>query len=151
MTRAGKKATYFRNEDNVRDWVRGKAKLPTWIEPTIGSTPGTPDVWVTEGDGTWIELKHGNLYGDGLVRFSVRVPQKRRIEMLRQHGVRVGLLVGYGNHLLLTCDPEVINRGWAAAGPKNTLLADDVLAWWWVIDRIRAGCSRPWVRSHRET
>lgn len=143
-------AGLFRCENNVRDWVRHRAVAPTWVEPTVGSTPGTPDVWVIEGGGTWIELKHGTVYGDGLVRFSVRTPQKRRIETLRENGARVGLLVGFGDRLLLTCDPVVINRGWAATGIENTLDALNPFAWAWVIDRIRIGCAQRWVRPSRK-
>lgn len=144
---------WFDNEDDVREWIRARASAPSWIEPTRGSTAGTPDVWVADGGGTWLELKRGEMTSDNFVKFKVRPAQKREIERKRLHaGIRIGVLVGVEHRLFVTCEPKTINTGWGEMTPENAFVAADRGAFSAIIARVGAECAEAWdgVRTRWE-
>ena len=91
----------WHRESDVRRWVRTQKGVKVrWVEPSMGSTIGTPDAWFhiyVAGQcwptTVWVELKLADL-DDGNVRFTVRPEQKRTIRALKSEGGVVFILAG---------------------------------------------------------
>lgn len=132
----------FASEADVRKWVKAWATAPQWIEPTRGSTVGTPDVWVADMGGAWLELKNGDFDpGTGRLTWKMRPGQNREIRNLRGAWARVGLLVGYGTRLFVTSDPLLIKRETALAFQAETWDAEDPETWGKIMGKIVSDCS----------
>lgn len=91
----------WRRETDVRKWVRTQKGVKSrWVEPSQGSTLGTPDLWfnlVARGAPwpitVWIELKLGEMQGNFL-KFTVRPEQRKSIRQLVSEGAPVFIVVG---------------------------------------------------------
>lgn len=134
------KGASFRKEKDLRNWVKSRTDAPFWIEPTRGSTIGVPDAFVHDAGGVWIELKVGVCKDRRLLKWKTRAGQYRALKTIRDRGLRGGLVVGFGNRIYVTSDPEVARANWAEVRAEKEIYANDPEAWAKILEKIVNDC-----------
>lgn len=83
-------------EKDLRRWIRDNygPDDAKWIEPSMGSTSGLPDVFFPDDTGwtVWAELKVGTTK-DGELRFTVRPEQKQELRSMVKKNMSCGIIV----------------------------------------------------------
>lgn len=95
MSKYDKLSFVFRSEKDLREWVKFSAnENDFWIEPSLGSTQGLPDLFLCYGSGIsiYVELKVGKRRGDNIF-FSLTMGQAITIPRMIKNGAVVKFLV----------------------------------------------------------
>lgn len=82
------------NEQSLRNWAKGRFAHSYWVNPSLGSTVGLPDLHCQGAGGRslWLELKVADLSRSAF-RYEVRPEQRRILKEMDSLGCLCGVLL----------------------------------------------------------